>query len=89
MAHGLPIVGSAVGGIPSAVDGCGRLVAADAPAELAACLSVLAGDAELRRRLGAAGRARVRRDFGASAMLSALEQAYEEASTWRAARCPA
>jgi glycosyltransferase involved in cell wall biosynthesis len=42
MAHGLPIVGSAVGGIPSAVDGCGRLVAADAPAELAACLGTVA-----------------------------------------------
>jgi glycosyltransferase involved in cell wall biosynthesis len=89
MAHGLPIVGSAVGGIPSAVDGCGRLVAADAPAELAACLGTVAGDAELRRDLGAAGRARVMRDFGAGAMLRALQEAYEETLSWRDVRCHA
>jgi glycosyltransferase involved in cell wall biosynthesis len=56
MAIGLPVVGTMVGGIPDViVDGeCGRLVAADDPAALAAVLAELGGDEALRAKLGAA-----------------------------------
>jgi glycosyltransferase involved in cell wall biosynthesis len=56
-----PVVASRVGGLIEAVaDGeTGLLVAPGDPAALAAALRRLAGDATLRARLGAAGRARV------------------------------
>lgn len=58
MAAGLPVVASAVGGIPEVVqDGStGKLVAPKDPQRLAAALSELAGDSDLASRLGAAGR---------------------------------
>ena len=61
MAAGLPVVASAVGGVPELVaDGAtGRLVAPADPAGLAAVLAELAEGRELRARLGAAGRERV------------------------------
>jgi glycosyltransferase involved in cell wall biosynthesis len=60
MALGLPVVGSAVGGIPDViVDGeCGRLVPPDDAGALAAALAALGGDAGLRAKLGAAARLR-------------------------------
>lgn len=56
MALGLPVVGAAVGGIPSVLgDGaCGRLVAPGGVGALAAALVELAGDEALRMKLGAA-----------------------------------
>jgi glycosyltransferase involved in cell wall biosynthesis len=56
MALGLPVVGARVGGIPDViVDGeCGRLVAADDAAALAAALAELGVDEALRIKLGAA-----------------------------------
>jgi glycosyltransferase involved in cell wall biosynthesis len=56
MALGLPVVGTRVGGIPDViVDGeCGRLVAADDAAALAAALADLGVDEALRIKLGAA-----------------------------------
>lgn len=56
LALGLPVVGAAVGGIPSVLgDGsCGRLVPPDDPAALAAALAEVARDAPLRARLAAA-----------------------------------
>ena len=56
MAIGLPVVGTTVGGIPDVIiDGeCGRLVAADDAAALAAALAELGSDAALRAKLGAA-----------------------------------
>jgi colanic acid/amylovoran biosynthesis glycosyltransferase len=60
MAHGKPVVASAISGIPELVDdSCGRLVPPDDPAALAAALDTLLADEELRRRLGAAARTRV------------------------------
>ena len=79
MAHRLPVVCSRVGGIESAVAGCGRVVAPDDPVQLAACLQDMSRDARLRRALGDAGRARVAREFSTTAMLSALHDAYDEA----------
>jgi glycosyltransferase involved in cell wall biosynthesis len=65
MAAGLPVVASAVGGVPELVeDGVtGVLVPPEDPAALAAALVRLLADRELRRRLGCAGRERVRDRF--------------------------
>jgi glycosyltransferase involved in cell wall biosynthesis len=63
-AHGLPVVASAVGGLPEAfgptVDGSGpgRLVPPDDPAALAAALGDWLGDEDHRRRVRAAVRRR-------------------------------
>jgi glycosyltransferase involved in cell wall biosynthesis len=60
MAAGLPVVATAVGGVGEAVvDGeTGLLVRPADPEALAAALASIVADASLRRRLGAAGRAR-------------------------------
>jgi glycosyltransferase involved in cell wall biosynthesis len=60
MALGVPVVATAVGGIPAVVvDGeCGRLVEPDDVAALAAALVELARDAGLRRKLGDGARER-------------------------------
>ena len=61
MAHGRPVVATAVGGLPDmVVDGeTGLLVPpGDAPA-LRAAIDRLLADPDLRRRLGAAGRERI------------------------------
>ncbi|MBI3637244.1 MAG: glycosyltransferase [Candidatus Rokubacteria bacterium] len=60
MALGVPVVGAAVGGIPSVIgDGAGgRLVPADDPVAFARALSDLGEDACLRAKLGEAARAR-------------------------------
>lgn len=63
MAAGVPVVASAVGGVPEAVGEAGLLVPAAEPAALAAALARVAGDAALRDRLGRAGRARVQHHF--------------------------
>jgi len=64
LASGLPVVAARAGGIPDALAGAGILVEReDAPA-LAAAIARLADDAELRRTMGAAARARaVERDW--------------------------
>lgn len=61
MACGLPVVGSAVGGIRSTVEHgrTGYLVPPEDPPALAQRLERLCLDAPLRRRMGRAGRARV------------------------------
>lgn len=65
MAAGLPVVATDVGGVAEAVaDGeTGILVPPADPDALAAALAWLVADADLRRRLGAAGRARALRLF--------------------------
>jgi glycosyltransferase involved in cell wall biosynthesis len=65
MAAGLPVVASRVGGVPElVVDGqTGLLVPAGDPERLAGAVGWLLADAALRRRLGEAGRARVREHF--------------------------
>lgn len=56
MASGVPVVASAVGGIPEVMGDASVLVRPDDPAELAAALEALADDEALRRRIGAACR---------------------------------
>ncbi len=47
----LPVVATAVGGVPAFLDGCGLLVGIGDAAGAAAAVGRLAGDAELRERL--------------------------------------
>ncbi len=81
MAHGRPVVAAAVGGLRDlVVDGeTGLLVApGDVPA-LRAALERLLGDRDLRRRLGAAARERVREAFTWDRAVSLTVHAYEDA----------
>ena len=59
MARGLPVVSTAVAGIPELVEGNGLLVPPDAPAALAAAIERLLADPGAARVLGAAGRSTV------------------------------
>jgi glycosyltransferase involved in cell wall biosynthesis len=81
MAHGRPVVASAVGGLLDlVVDGeTGLLVPPRDPRALRAALDRLLDDSELRHRLGAAGRERVREHFGWNAVTDATLAAYESA----------
>lgn len=58
MACGRAVVGARLGGIPEAIEdgGCGLLFEPDDPGELAAALTTLAADGELRNRMGRRGR---------------------------------
>ena len=58
MAAGLPVVATAVGGLPELVGDAGVLVPPDDPDALAAAVDGLLADPVRRQRLGAAGRAR-------------------------------
>jgi glycosyltransferase involved in cell wall biosynthesis len=83
MAHGRPVVASAVGGLLDlVVDGeTGLLVPpGDVPA-LRAALERLLGDAGLRRRMGEAARERIRQRFSWDVVTGALVQLYERAAT--------
>ena len=81
MAHGRPVVASAVGGLRDlVVDGeTGLLVPPDDVRALREALERLLGDAELRRRLGAAARARAAEHFSWDRSVSLTVTAYEDA----------
>lgn len=81
MAVGRPVVASRVGGLAEVVaDGeTGSLVPPDDPAALAAALGELAAAPETRRRMGAAGAARVRARYSAAAMAEGTLACYGEA----------
>jgi glycosyltransferase involved in cell wall biosynthesis len=81
MAHGRPVVAAAVGGLTDlVVDGeTGLLVPPGDPKALRAALERLLADAELRRRLGAAGRERARERFSWAAVTDATLAAYRMA----------
>ncbi|HZR91574.1 MAG TPA: glycosyltransferase family 4 protein [Gaiellaceae bacterium] len=81
MAHGRPVVATAVGGLAEAVvDGrTGLLVPPGDVAALRAALERLLADAELRRRLGQAGHARARERFSREFALAATLDAYRAA----------
>ena len=65
MAAGLPVVASAVGGIPELVtdDQTGALVPPRDSRALATAIRAIAGDPQLRDRLGAAARRRAETEF--------------------------
>lgn len=80
-AAGLPVVATAVGGIPEAViDGkTGIVVPPGDPHSLAEALVALLADPESRDRMGHAGRRHVKDVFSLREMLDRTESAYEEA----------
>jgi glycosyltransferase involved in cell wall biosynthesis len=79
MAHGLPVVGSRVGGLAGVLEEDVAVPPEDPPA-LAAVLRRMVRDPGLRAALAAAARARVERDFHVSTMMRALQGAYAEAA---------
>jgi glycosyltransferase involved in cell wall biosynthesis len=80
MAAGVPVVGSRVGGIPEmVVDGeTGLLTSPRDPAALAHALHGLLADATLRRRYGAAARARAQSEFNLSLHAARLQTVYDD-----------
>jgi glycosyltransferase involved in cell wall biosynthesis len=82
MGTGLPVVASAVGGIPEViVDGDnGLLVAPADPAALAAALRSLARDPDLRARMGANARRTVRDQLSIERSVAAYTSVYRELS---------
>lgn len=84
--QGLACLSTRVAAIPELIeDGVtGTLVPPDDPAALAAALERLIRDAELRRRLGAAGARRVRESFAMEAGIDALMARFAPGSERRA-----
>jgi glycosyltransferase involved in cell wall biosynthesis len=80
MAAGLPVVATAVGGVPELIeDGrTGWLVTPGDAEALAARLRLVLSDPASRARVGTAGRTRVRDHFGAARMTEAFAGLYEE-----------
>ncbi len=78
-AASVPAIGSALGGIPEAIeDGeTGFLVPGNDAAALAARLRDLLADAGLRRRLGAAARLKMEAQFNLARQTAALEDIYD------------
>lgn len=82
MAHGVPVVATAAGGVPEIIsDGqTGFLVPSGDPQGLAARVVELLADVQLRRRLGHAARDEVRTRFSLEARCQALARLYDEAA---------
>lgn len=77
MAHGLPVVATAVGGLPDFVtEDCGILVPAGDAESLGEALERVAGDAALRRSMGLAAREQYRRLFTSEAVMPLLTDFY-------------
>jgi len=90
MATGVPVVASAVGGIPQAVrDGVdGLLVQPKDPQGLAAALLQLLQDGALRRRMGASARQRIQEVFAAERLVPQIEQLWQDVHNQEWARRP-
>ena len=78
MAHEKPIVATRVGGIPDLVDeSVGIMVAPGDADALGKAMTKLAGDAELRQRMGLAARQRYEKLFTSEAVVPLLTDFYE------------
>jgi len=82
MMAGVPVVATAVGGTPEAIDDheTGILVPPAAAEAMTAAVAELVVDDGLRRHIVAAARERVERDFSAPAMARSFEALYAEIS---------
>ena len=81
MASGVPVVGSDSGAIPDVIGDAGLIVPEDDAAALAAALTRLQSDAELRARLSDAGRQRVLDHFTHEQVAAATIRVYHEMLT--------
>lgn len=81
----LPVIATRVGGIPEVVeDGVtGLLVEPEDPAALARAIERLGADADLRREMGAAGRAMVQARFEWNDCVVGMETVYREVMSRR------
>jgi glycosyltransferase involved in cell wall biosynthesis len=78
MAHWIPVVATATGGIPELLEGdAGLLVPPRDSVALADALERLIGDEELRQGLACRGRARVERDFSAGLVAARLQERFQ------------
>ena len=67
-AHGKPVIGSNIGGIPEQIaDGCGLLFQPDDPVDLARNMQLLLDRPELRRQMGQAAAERVATQYSPEA----------------------
>jgi len=79
MAHGLPALATATGGIPELFDeGAGLLVPPADPRALADALEQLVRDQDLRARLGAAGRLRIEEQYDVDRVAEQLGARFAE-----------
>ena len=80
MAMGLPVIATNIGGsLDQIADGVsGFLVPPSDPHALAEKIELLANDPELRRRMGAAGRERLAKNFSLTEMVKKIETVYQE-----------
>ena len=77
MAHEKPIIATAVGGVPDLVtEDVGILVPPDDSRALAAAMTRMAVDVELRRRMGAAARRKYEQLFTPAVVLPVLLDLY-------------
>ena len=78
MALGIPVVATAVGGVPTVIrhDETGLLVEARQPTALATAILGLLDDPRRARHLGNAGQMLVERDYGLEAMVRTIEESY-------------
>jgi glycosyltransferase involved in cell wall biosynthesis len=76
MSHGLPVVATAVGGVPEALGDTGLLAPARDAGALAERMERLARAPELRRRLGDAARRRALEEFSFASMAARYEALY-------------
>jgi glycosyltransferase involved in cell wall biosynthesis len=82
MAAGVPVVASSVGGIPEIIHtpDVGSLVEDISPRAFASAVGALLHDADLRLRLGRAGRETAEKRFGAARLSALLNGLYDELS---------
>jgi glycosyltransferase involved in cell wall biosynthesis len=83
MALGVPVVASRVGILPEVVSHPAQLVEPGDPAQLADALARLLDEPEVARDLGAAGQARVRREYSLPILGQRAEQAARDAIAQR------
>jgi glycosyltransferase involved in cell wall biosynthesis len=78
MASGLPVIGTSVNAIGETIqdDGTGIVVPPNDPDRLADAMLRLAGDPELRRRMGQVGRARIVQELSLDKMVDRTEDIY-------------